>query len=236
MNWGGTLALVGSGEYLPQMDSVDRWLLSRITGEARVVCLPTAAGSEGAERIAYWSRLGIEHFTRLGARVEAVEVIDRASAHDEALAARIRAASFVYLSGGRPEYLLKALSGTLAWAAILAVLAGGGVVAGCSAGAMIFGASIPTFPTLWPWRPALNLLGDAVVFPHFDELSPALARIVKLAVPRRFALVGIEGNTALVCFHQRCEVVGSGGVWVWDRRRRRRFMQGETGPWPLEAK
>ena len=51
----GTLALVGSGEYLPPMESVDRCLLSRLTGPARVACLPTAAGREGAERIEYWT-------------------------------------------------------------------------------------------------------------------------------------------------------------------------------------
>ena len=45
------LALVGSGEYLPPMDPVDRILLSRLPGPPRVVCLPTAAGTEGAERI-----------------------------------------------------------------------------------------------------------------------------------------------------------------------------------------
>ena len=47
-----------------------------------MVCLPTAAGTEGSERIAYWSRLGVDHFTRLGASAEAVPVIDRASADD----------------------------------------------------------------------------------------------------------------------------------------------------------
>ena len=103
----GTLALVGSGEYLPPMEPVDRWLLGRLEGEPRVVCLPTAAGTEGSERIAYWSRLGVEHFARLGARAEAVEVIDRASADDEGRAARIRAANFVYLSGGKPDYLFE---------------------------------------------------------------------------------------------------------------------------------
>ncbi len=58
----GTLALVGSGEYLPPMEPVDRLLLARLGGEARVVCLPTAAATEGAERIRYWSELGVRHF------------------------------------------------------------------------------------------------------------------------------------------------------------------------------
>lgn len=49
------LALVGSGEYLPPMEAVDRYLLGLLKTEAHVICLPTAAGREGSERIDYWS-------------------------------------------------------------------------------------------------------------------------------------------------------------------------------------
>ena len=47
------LALVGSGEYLPAMAPVDRNLLARLDETPRVVCLPTAAGTKGPERIDY---------------------------------------------------------------------------------------------------------------------------------------------------------------------------------------
>ncbi len=43
------LALVGSGEYLPSMEAVDRFLLGQLNTEAHVVCLPTAAGTEGTD-------------------------------------------------------------------------------------------------------------------------------------------------------------------------------------------
>jgi cyanophycinase len=97
----------------------------------------------GAERIAYWSRLGVEHFARLGAQAEAVPINDRRSANDDDLAQRVRVADLVYLSGGKPKYLYDTLRGTATWDALQDVLARGGVVAGCSAGAMVFGASIP---------------------------------------------------------------------------------------------
>ena len=109
------LALVGSGEYLPAMEPVDRELVNRLKDPPRVVCLPTAAGDEGPERIAYWSNLGVEHFTRLEAKVETVPVIDWASANDVFFAQRISGANFVYLSGGKPTYLFKTLQGSLAW-------------------------------------------------------------------------------------------------------------------------
>lgn len=227
----GTLALVGSGEYLPRMEPVDRFLLRRLGAEPRVVCLPTAAGTEGAERLAYWSRLGVEHFTRLGAQAEAVEVLDHATADDEARAARIRAANFVYLSGGQPGYLLKSLSGTRAWAAILEVLERGGVVAGCSAGAMIFGESLPSFPTILPLTRAFNFLPRAVIMPHYDEMPRAFAGGIRLVIGKK-TLLGIEGNTALVRSDGAFTVVGAGGVTVWDPRQKRRYTHGETVTWP----
>ena len=69
------LALVGSGEYLPPIAALDRELIGRLAAPVRVVCLPTAAGTEGHERIDYWSRLGVEHFSSLGVQVQAVPVI-----------------------------------------------------------------------------------------------------------------------------------------------------------------
>ena len=226
----GTLALAGSGEYLEPMEPVDRLLLSRLNGEARVACLPTAAGTEGRQVIERWSKLGVVHFTKLGAKVEAVEVIDRASANDESLAAKIRAANFVYLSGGNPNYLFKALKDTAAWAAITGVLENGGVVAGCSAGAMIFGEHIPSFPALWPLQPAFNFLPGAVIMPHYDEFGGGLKQAVRTLVGKK-TLLGIEGDTALVSYDGKYEVIGSGGVTAWNGKGKRRFANGERVEW-----
>ena len=118
----GTLALVGSGEYLPGMADVDRLLLERISGDPRVVCMPTAAGKEGPASISHWSTLGIDHFSALGVRADAVEVVDRDSAMDDSLSARISSANCVYLSGGDANYLHLTLAGTKAHEAILGVL------------------------------------------------------------------------------------------------------------------
>ncbi len=167
------LALVGSGEYLPPIEPLDRDLIARLREPPRVVCLPTAAGSEGPERIDYWMRLGVEHFTRLGAQVRALPVIDRSSADDPKLAAEIAGANFVYLSGGNPGYLYRTLAGSGAWEAILSVLAGGGILAGCSAGAMVLGEKIIGFPRLGA---GFNFLPGVTVMPHFDEIPGAMTR------------------------------------------------------------
>jgi cyanophycinase-like exopeptidase len=222
----GTLALVGSGEYLPPIEPLDRFLLSKVKGQPCVVCLPTAAGPDGAEVIARWSRMGVEHFSRLGAQVEPVEVIDRATAEDDSLAAKIRAANFVYLSGGKPDYLHKTLRDTKAFTAINSVLDSGGVVAGCSAGAMIWGETIPSFPTIWPFRPAFNRLPGVVIMPHYDEIGGQFAGVIRMMVGK-LTLIGIEGYTALVSQNGAFTVAGSGGVTVWNSKEKRRYVEGE---------
>ncbi len=229
----GTLALVGSGEYLPPMARVDRRLLARLPGAPRVACMPTAAGTEGSARIRYWMDLGVDHFRRLGVAAEAVAVTDRASAQDAECAAQVAAANFVYLSGGKPTYLYDTLAGTIVWAAILEVLARGGVLAGCSAGAMICGArAVP-----WGRHPGFNLLPGAVIMPHYDELPRRFAHLLKVWLARHGTLVGIDGNTALVAGDgtgdgaARLQVLGAGGVTVWGTHGPVRYSDGQEVPW-----
>ena len=222
------LALIGSGEYLPPIQAVDRDLLAQLDEPARVVCLPTAAGTEGLERIAYWSDLGVAHFTQLGAQAEALPIIDTASANNPEFARRIGDANFVYLSGGKPSYLYQTLQGSLAWQAIQEVLARGGILAGCSAGAMIMGARIPGFPR---WQSAFGLLPETVVIPHFEEMSAVMVKLARFLSTRRLTLLGIEGNTALVAQNSHYRVSGSGGVTVWNRSRKQRYTQGEMIQW-----
>src|SRR5690242_16518631 len=122
----GTLALVGSGEFLPPIEPLDRLLIERLAEPARVVVLPTASAPDGAGVPERWAKMGIEHFARLGASVEAAMLLTRADAESEALAAQIAAANFVYLSGGKPQYLVDTLRDTPCWRAIAGVFAAGG--------------------------------------------------------------------------------------------------------------
>jgi cyanophycinase len=227
MNITGTLALVGSGEYLPPMAEVDKALLARLAathpGKAHVVCLPTAAGEEGPERIQYWSELGVNHFSSLGVEAEAVGVIDRQTAENPALADRIGQASFVYLSGGHPAYLYKTLLGTPVWEAISGVLASGGVVAGCSAGAMIFAERILGFRNFQISQEGFNILPGTIILPHYDEFPGAAASLARQALSANLVLVGIEGNTALSVSGESAQVLGRGGVTVWKKHSKKRL-------------
>jgi cyanophycinase len=222
----GMVALVGSGEFLPVSEPLDRLLLEWLGEAARVVVLPTASAPDGPGVPERWAKLGIEHFTRLGAVVEPVMALTRADTESAALAERIAAANVVYLSGGKPGYLLDTLRDTTCWRAIVAVHAAGGIVAGCSAGAMALAGRLVGIPLLQSGQPALGLVPDLAVIPHFDELPRWLSGLGRLAA-RRAPVAGVEGATALVVRGEEWSVAGRGGVTLFAGRRKRRYVAGE---------
>ena len=107
----GPVALVGAGEFLPVMDAFDAELLASMgRARPRVAILPTASYPDGEEVFARWAAMGVDHFAALGAEVEPVLVRDRIGAEDPAAAQAIGEADLIYLSGGKPGYLLGARS------------------------------------------------------------------------------------------------------------------------------
>lgn len=204
----GSLALVGSGEYLPVMDETDAALLQQTTGAPpRVVVLPTASGLEEPDSPERWMRMGLEHFTRLGAHADAAAILTREDAHDPRWLPLFDAADVIYFSGGSPLHLVETMRDSPAWRAILARHRAGAALAGCSAGAMAFGGATASPGALRAdhsvqWRPALGLLPRLIVLPHFDRLASyigasALAAAVR-AVPAGMTLIGVDEDTALV--------------------------------------
>jgi peptidase E len=225
----GTLALVGSGEFLPPIEPLDRLLLEKLAGPARVVVLPTASAPDGSGVPERWAKMGIEHFTRLGAAVEAVMLLTRADAESEALAGQIAAANFVYLSGGKPQYLVATLRDTPCWRAIAGVFAAGGVVVGCSAGAMALADRMVDFPRLWRTLPALGLAAGLAVIPHFDELPGLFTNLGRLA-SRQTVIVGVPGSTGLVGSGQHWTAQGRSSITVFTSTGKKTYRPGEQVP------
>jgi cyanophycinase len=222
----GTLALVGSGEFLPAIESLDRLLLERLSGPARVVVLPTASAPDGSDVPERWAKMGVDHFAGLGATVEPVMLLTRADAESEALAAQIAAANFVYLSGGKPQYLVDTLRDTPCWRAIAGVFAAGGVVAGCSAGAMALADRMVDFPRLWRTLPALGLASGLAVIPHFDELPGLFTNLGRLA-SRQTSVVGVPGSTGLVGSDQGWITQGRSAITVFSPQGKKVYQTGE---------
>src|ERR1700733_9393764 len=124
----GPLALVGSGEYLPQMAGIEAGLLAG--RPPRYVQLATAAVPDGPSVVQHWHSLGVAQAARLGVEAVVLPVNNRDDADDPALAAQVAGAGLVYLSGGHPGYLSDTLRDTAVWAAIVAAWRGGTAVAG----------------------------------------------------------------------------------------------------------
>ena len=96
----GLLALVGGEEWTDGC-TFDATLL-KASGGTDVVVLPTAAAYQHPERVVLRAA---EWFQPLGAQVEGLMVVDRASAEDPGMAAVIGRAKFIYLAGGSPLHL-----------------------------------------------------------------------------------------------------------------------------------
>src|SRR5947209_19571544 len=225
----GTIALVGAGEFLPPMLPVDKSLVERLNETPRVAIVPTASAPDGGDVPERWAKMGVEHFAQLGVAVEPVMLLNHADADDNAIVSQLAAANFVYFSGGKPRYLLETLQGTAAWQTILDMLARGGIVGGCSAGAMVLGAALFDFPQVWRTIPALGLVPGISVIPHFDEM-PGWLTFATAPTKRKTTVVGIDGATALVGSNGQWMVSGQGGVTVFAGKSKIRYVAGQEVP------
>ena len=230
----GPVALVGAGEFLPAMADFDAELLAA-TGRSRprVAILPTASYPDGEEVFTRWASMGVAHFGALGAEVETVLVRDRTGADDPAAAQAIGEADVIYLSGGKPGYLMDALAGSAVGSAIAAANERGAVVAGCSAGAMALAGQVFDFRfrlAPWPlhWRAGLGFVAGASVVPHYDAWPEPLCALIVLQAPRGSVVLGIDEETAILGRDGAWQVHGRSRVTVWHGRRRDRYRAGDT--------
>src|SRR5258708_6464673 len=227
----GPLALVGSGEFTPAMEDVDRGLLDG--RPQRAVFLPTAAAPEGEARLRYWVDLGEAHSRRLGVEPVPLRVRNRSDAEDHGLATFVEGAGLVYLSGGNPAFLADTLRGSAVGQAIGRAWRAGAAVAGCSAGAMAMMERVPHIrePDRTPTE-GLGFVRGVVVLPHFDQMerwmSGATHVALKLAPPG-YRVLGIDEDTAVVGGTVEWRVSGRQSAWLLSTAgAHRRFGAGEV--------
>jgi len=201
----GSIALVGSGEYLPAMAAFEKSLIDDAIAHGKAnkfVQIPTAAGRESKDRLEFWKELGARQADLIGAEQIFLPIFDRDSANSDQFADAISDSALVYMSGGDPHYLAQTLTGTPVWDAILKNWQSGGSLAGCSAGAMVLSSEIPNFRFLkYGPTPGLNVIGNIRVIPHFNKFFkwiPDAAAKVLMHAPEGSILLGVDEMTALV--------------------------------------
>ncbi len=231
----GPLALVGSGEYLPVMADIEAALIS---GRApRYVQLATAAVPDGPAVVERWHRLGVEQAERIGVTPVIVPVATREDANDPELARLIEGAGLIYLSGGNPNFLAETLRDTAVWSAITATWSAGAALAGCSAGAMVMAAWVPTIRhPREGGTPGLGLLAHLRVIPHFDAFFsrvPDIAARFLVGRDEAVTVVGVDEDTAIVGGPEEWTVQGRSSAWILRGSQREEFRAGDVLVTPI---
>jgi cyanophycinase len=202
-NQPGALALVGSGEYLPEAQELEAELLRLGISRGKsntYIQIPTAAGKEGEDRLDFWRQRGADQAARIGCDVKYLPVLTREDAHNAQWIEEIKGAGLIYFSGGDPVHLAEVFAGTPMWDAIVQSWREGASLAGCSAGAMAFGGKIIGIRRSHVTK-GLGILPEIEVIPHYDKFLGWLPDRITAAVMRNDAgttLLGIDENTALV--------------------------------------
>jgi len=199
----GALALVGSGEYLVQMQEIESDLLHRGISRGKsntYIQIPTGAGQESADRIEFWKERGAAQANRMGAECRFLPILKREDAFNPQYIEEVTNAGLIYFSGGDPGYITEIFEGTPLWEKIKSEFFSGSSLAGCSAGAMAFGAKIVGL-RISHAQSGLGLIPEIEVIPHYDKfLGWVPDRIASIALRSDEGnyLLGIDEDTALV--------------------------------------
>jgi cyanophycinase len=199
----GALALVGSGEYLIQMQEIETDLLHRGISQGKsktYIQIPTGAGQEGADRIEFWKERGAAQAKRIGAECKFLPILKRDDAFNPQYIEAVTNAGLIYFSGGDPGYITEVFEGTPLWEKVKSEFFSGSSLAGCSAGAMAFGSKIVGIRKSHA-QSGLGLIPEVEVIPHYDKfLGWVPDRIASIALrsDKGTYLFGIDEDTALV--------------------------------------
>jgi len=223
----GILLLEGGAEFGGRMSEPDLRAMELAGGPAApIAILPTAAAPDKNNERA--GRNGLRWFKSLGATsLDVVPVVDKSSANDSALAARVRSARLLYILGGFPGYLAKTLAGSLVWQAALDAYANGAVLGGSSAGAMVLCQHLYD-PDVGQPLPGLNLLSNACVLPHHNQFGKSWAPRLAQALPEA-VLIGIDEQTGILNDTAGAwKVYGAGQVTLYSTGVSQTYSRGET--------
>ncbi|MCC6297719.1 MAG: Type 1 glutamine amidotransferase-like domain-containing protein [Anaerolineales bacterium] len=224
----GFLLLEGGAEFGGRMRTPDVRALDLAGGfDAPLRILPTAASPDLNHVRAGGN--GVRWFESLGARdVESLQVIDKASANDEAIAKSLREAKLIYMLGGFTHYLAQTLKDSLAWNAALDAYQNGAVIAGSSAGAMVM-CEFYYDPYEKKIHEGLNLVSASLVLPHHNTFGKGWAPSLLKQIPT-VTLIGIDEQTGMIDDGENgmWNVYGAGEVVLYREGKVEKYKTGKS--------
>jgi cyanophycinase len=239
---GRALALLGSGEFDPWSEPVERWLAERSPNPSGVaLVLPTAAAHEGDTVFDAWGAKGMEHFASLGIDAEVVPLKTRDDAHRDEIVRRLEDASLVFFSGGNPARLSAILRDTPFWRGLVAAMGVGLPFAGCSAGVAFLSERTFDSDTLdleSVWAPGLGFIRDVLFAPHWDIVDlwvPGAGAFLVDSVRSGETFVGMDEDTAMVGDGASWEVVGRQKIHLLREGEWEIFAEGDRFELPLRV-
>lgn len=202
------LVLYGSGEFTDNTLDISRQLINNYKF-SKIAILPTAATQEADWQ--KWFDMAKNHYLKFGITTINLAVVNQQDANNPAILESLSQADALFISGGKPDYLLKQLAGSLLFDKIKHLIDQSDfLVNTSSAGAMVMGryiimnffkAIINAKDQANNWQQALGVV-DYSIFPHFNRLktsSRIFERIIKTSpqeVQRKW--LGIDEDTALL--------------------------------------
>lgn len=215
----GDLIIIGGGEDKTGDRDILKAVAERSKGGRLVIATVASHEPDGyfdAYRTAF-EPLGVTDLAELYLNT-------RSDALNPEVAAVMEGASGVFFTGGDQLRIASQIGDTPVEQAIRALRARGGVVAGTSAGAS---AMSETMLVAGPGRetyrigelhmaPGLGLMSDVIIDQHFAERGRHGRLVGAVAHNPRILGLGIDEDTAIVVSGNGFEVIGSGGVHVFD--------------------
>lgn len=218
---GTWIALLGSGEFDPWAEPVERWLLERSRNpHGPVLVVPTAAAHEGDGSFDAWGEKGLAHYGEFQIPAEVLPLKTREDAQRDDLIARLDAASMVFVSGGNPARFTEVVRDTPFWDGLCLAIRDGLPYGGCSAGVaclteVTYDSDVQDLDSVW--APGLGYVRNVLFGPHWDIVDtwiPGATEFIAGSIRDGQLFVGLDEETAMVGDGRRWTVMGRGGIHV----------------------
>lgn len=192
----GYLLLEGGAEFGGHMSEPDLRAIELAGGpDALITIIPTAAAPDNNSQRA--GNNGVRWFRSLGAKhIEALPLVDKTSANDADIAAKISQSHLIYMLGGFTGHLGETLKDSASWQAMLKAYEAGAIIAGSSAGAMVM-CQYYFDPGKGQIMHGFDLVPNTCVLPHHNTFGKVWVQRLTKLLPD-VVLLGIDEQTGLI--------------------------------------